>query len=47
MRQIVLIVVLAVVVLAAGGVLLLGAFPPHVNPQPIVHTLPTDRFGGH
>ena len=47
MRQLVFIAVLAVVVLGAVGVLLLGAFPPHVSPQPVAHTLPNDRFGTH
>ena len=47
MRQIVFIAILALVVLGAAGVLLLGAFPPHATPQPVAHTLPNDRFGGH
>jgi hypothetical protein len=47
MRQIILIAVLAVLVLIGGGVLLLGAFPPHVTPQPVQVTLPNDRFQSH
>ncbi len=47
MRQIILIVILAILVLAGGGVLLLGVFPPHVTPQPVVHTMPNDRFQTH
>ncbi len=47
MRQIVLIALLALIVLAGTGVLLLGVFPPHPNPQPVAHTLPNDRFGTH
>ena len=44
MRQLLLIIVLAIVVLGAVGVVLLGAFPPRANPQPVAHTLPNDRF---
>jgi hypothetical protein len=44
MRQLILITILAVLVLAGVGVLLLGAFPPHVTPQSISHTLPNDGF---
>ena len=47
MRPLFLIVLLAVLVLAGAGVLLLGAFPPHVTPVPVDHTLPNDRFGTH
>ena len=47
MRPLLLIVFLAVIVLLGGGLLLLGAFPPHPAPQPVVHTLPNDRFQGH
>ncbi len=44
MRQLFLIIVLAIVVLGAIGIVMLGAFPPHLNPQPVAHTLPNDRF---
>ena len=44
MRQIILIVILAILVLLGAGVLLLGAFPPHMTPQPVQHTLPNDSF---
>lgn len=47
MRQIILIAILALLVLIGGGILLLGAFPPHVTPQPVQHTLPNDRFPAH
>ena len=44
MRQIILIAALAVLLLLGIGVLLLGAFPPHVAPQPVQRTLPNDHF---
>jgi hypothetical protein len=44
MRQLILIIILAILVLLGAGVLLLGAFPPHVTPQPVQHTLPNDSF---
>lgn len=44
MRQIILIAVLALLVLIGAGVLLLGAFPPRLAPQPVQHTLPNDSF---
>ena len=47
MRPLFLIIVLAFVVLLGGGLLLLGAFPPHLASQAVVHTLPNDRFQGH
>lgn len=47
MRQIVLIALLATLVLLGVGVLLLGAFPPHLTPAPVQHTLPNDRFAPH
>ena len=44
MRQLILIIILAILVLLGAGVLLLGAFPPHVTPVPVQHTLPNDSF---
>jgi hypothetical protein len=44
MRQLILIVILAILVLLGAGVLLLGAFPPHLTPQPVQRTLPNDSF---
>ena len=44
MRQLLLIVVLAIILLSGIGILMLGVFPPHPNPQPVAHTLPNDRF---
>ncbi|MGK7867309.1 hypothetical protein [Falsiroseomonas sp. E2-1-a20] len=35
-------VILAVLVL---GLLVLGAFPPSVAPQPVERTVPAERFG--
>ncbi len=47
MRQIILVAVLAILVLVAAAILLLGAFPPHMTPQPVQVTLPNDRFQSH
>jgi hypothetical protein len=47
MRQIFLIAVLAILALAAVSILLLGAFPPHMTPQPVQVTLPNDHFQSH
>jgi hypothetical protein len=44
MRQLILLIILAIFVLLGAGVLLLGAFPPHITPQPVQHTLPNDSF---
>ena len=44
MRQLILVAALVVVVLLGVGIVLLGAFPPHLTPQPVSQTLPNDRF---
>jgi hypothetical protein len=47
MRQIILIAVLVLLLVGAGLILLLGAFPPHVTPQPVQVTIPNDHFQSH
>jgi hypothetical protein len=39
-------VVLAVLGLFAVWLVLIGAFPPSVTPQPVERTIPNDRFRG-
>jgi len=45
-RNPILLVVLAVLGLFAVGLVLIGAFPPSVTPQPVARTIPNDRFRG-
>ena len=44
MRRLFLLVVLLGLVVAAVGLVMLGTFPPEPHPQPILKTLPNDRF---
>jgi len=45
-RNPILLVVLAVLGRFAVGLVLIGAFPPSVTPQPVERTIPNDRFRG-
>ncbi len=44
MSRIIFAIVLLLLLLLGGGFLLLGAFPPEANVQPVQKVLPNDRF---
>jgi hypothetical protein len=44
MRRLFILVFVAFLVLLLAGLLVLGAFPPHVHRQPVEHVLPNDKF---
>jgi hypothetical protein len=45
-RNPILLVVAVLLGLLAVGLVLVGAFPPSVTPQPVERTIPNDRFRG-
>jgi len=44
MRRLFLIIFIVFLAILLAGVLVLGAFPPHVHRQPVEHVLPNDKF---
>ncbi len=44
MSRIFLVVVAVGLLIVAAAVLVLGAFPPNPNPQPVQRVLPNDKF---
>jgi hypothetical protein len=44
MSRIFLVVVAVGLVIVAAAVLVIGAFPPNPNPQPVQKVLPNDKF---
>lgn len=45
-RNPILLVIAVLLGLFALGLVLIGAFPPSVTPQPVERTIPNDRFRG-
>ena len=38
-------IILVIIALLAVGLLVIGAFPPDVSPQPVERTIPAERCG--